>query len=153
MSNAFFKTPIAVNEAVKEYKIGSIEREKLLNEYRKMNTSKVDIPMYIGDEKVYTEKKIKLSPPHDHQHVIGSANIGNEKDVENAINSALEAKEKWSSMNWEHRAAIFLKAVSERSASISVFPSSEKIVTPSPTNSLKFTSSFPSRFFDNAPTR
>ena len=28
MSNAFFKTPIAVNEAVKEYKIGSIEKEK-----------------------------------------------------------------------------------------------------------------------------
>ena len=110
MSNAFFKTPIAVNEAVKEYKIGSIEREKLLDEYRKMNTSKVDIPMYIGDKKVYSENKIKLSPPHDHQHVIGSANIGNEKDVENAISSALQAKEKWSSMNWQHRAAIFLKA-------------------------------------------
>ena len=110
MSNAFFKTPIAVNEAVKEYKIGSIEREKLLEEYRKMNTSKVDIPMYIGEKKVYSENKIKISPPHDHQHVIGSANIGNEKDVENAISSALQAKENWSSMNWEHRAAIFLKA-------------------------------------------
>ena len=92
MSNAFFKTPIAVNESVKEYKIGSIEREKLLNEYRKMNTSKVEIPMYIGDKKVYSENKIKLSPPHDHQHVIGSANIGNEKDGENAISSDLKAK-------------------------------------------------------------
>jgi len=110
MSNAFFKTPIAVNEAVKEYKIGSIEREKLLNEYKRMNSSKVDIPMYIGDKKVYSENKIQISPPHDHQHVIGSANIGNEKDVENAISSALQAKEKWSSMNWQHRAAIFLKA-------------------------------------------
>ena len=57
-----------------------------------MNTSKVDIPMYIGNKKVYSENKIKLSPPHDHQHVIGSANIGNEKDVENAISSALQAR-------------------------------------------------------------
>ena len=61
-------------------------------------------------KKFIQKTKIQLSPPHDHQHVIGSANIGNEKDVKDAINSALEAKEKWSSMNWEHRAAIFLKA-------------------------------------------
>ncbi len=110
MSNAFFKTPIAVNEPVKDYKIGSKEREKLLKEYKRMNSSNVDIPMYIGNEKIYTENKIQLSPPHDHKHVIGLANLGDEKDVKNAISSALEAKEKWSSMNWEHRAAIFLKA-------------------------------------------
>jgi len=110
MSNAFFKSPIAVNEPVKDYKIGSKEREELLKEYKRMNSSKVDIPMYIGNEKIYTENKIQLSPPHDHKHVIGSANLGDEKDVENAISSALKAKEKWSSMNWEHRAAIFLKA-------------------------------------------
>jgi len=110
MSNAFFKTPIAVNEPVKDYKIGSKERGELLKEYKRINSSNVDIPMYIGNEKIYTENKIQLSPPHDHKHVIGLANIGDEKDVKNAIISALEAKEKWSSMNWEHRAAIFLKA-------------------------------------------
>tara|TARA_B100001093_G_scaffold328588_1_gene313566 strand:- start:12988 stop:14619 length:1632 start_codon:yes stop_codon:yes gene_type:complete len=110
MSNAFFKSPIAVNEPVKDYKIGSKERGELLNEYKRMNSSKVDVPMYIGNEKIYTENKIQLSPPHDHKHVIGLANLGDEKDVKNAISSALEAKEKWSSMNWEHRAAIFLKA-------------------------------------------
>ena len=37
---------------------------------------------------------------------------------------------KIAAFNW----AIFLKAISERSSSISVFPSSEKIVTPSSTN-------------------
>ena len=51
-----------------------------------------------------------MTPPHDHQHVVGQYHLGEKIHVENAINAALEARKQWSQMPWEQRAAIFLKA-------------------------------------------
>ena len=110
MSNAFYSVPVAINEPVKSYAPGSIERETLLNEYSRMYNGHVDVPMYIGDEQVFTDNKKKLSPPHDHAHAIGTSNYGTEKEVRQAIDAAMEARKKWANMSWEHRASIFLKA-------------------------------------------
>jgi 1-pyrroline-5-carboxylate dehydrogenase len=110
MSNAFYSVPVAINEPVKSYAPGSIERETLLNEYSRMYNSHVDVPMYIGDKQVFTDNKKKLSPPHDHAHTIGTSNYGTEKEVRQAIDAAMEARKKWANMSWEHRASIFLKA-------------------------------------------
>ena len=110
MSNAFYSVPVAINEPVKSYTPGSIERETLLNEYSRMYNGHVDVPMYIGDEQVFTDNKKKLSPPHDHAHVIGTSNYGTEKEVRQAIDAAMAARKKWANMSWEHRASIFLKA-------------------------------------------
>ena len=110
MSNAFYSVPVAINEPVKSYAAGSIERETLLNEYSRMYNGHVDVPMYIGDEQVFTDNKKKLSPPHDHAHAIGTSNYGTEKEVRQAIDAAMEARKKWANMSWEHRASIFLKA-------------------------------------------
>ena len=51
-----------------------------------------------------------MTPPHDHQHVVGHYHLGQESHVKNAIKAALEARKKWSQMPWEQRAAIFLRA-------------------------------------------
>ena len=110
MANAFYKTPKAINEPVKEYRKGSDERKEVLNEYKRMHNMKIDIPMYVGNEKIFTKNKINLTPPHQHKHIIGTANIGGKEDVEYAISKAMEAKKEWANMKWEHRAAIFLKA-------------------------------------------
>ena len=110
MSNAFYSVPVAINEPVKSYAPGSIERETLLNEYSRMYNGHVDVPMYIGDEQVFTDNKKKLSPPHDHAHAIGTSNYGTEKEVRQAIDAAMEARKKWANISWEHRASIFLKA-------------------------------------------
>ena len=110
MSNAFYSVPVAINEPVKSYAPGSEEREILLKEYSRMYNSHVDVPMYIGDQKVYTDHKKKLSPPHDHAHAIGTSNYGTEKEVRLAIAAAMEARKKWANMSWEGRASIFLKA-------------------------------------------
>ena len=75
-----------------------------------MYNSNIDIPMYIGDKKVFTKDKRNLVPPHDHRHIIGTANYGEEKNVEDAIAAAMKAQKNWSNMSWEHRASIFLKA-------------------------------------------
>ena len=110
MSNGFYNVPIAVNEPVKSYAPGSIERTELLAEYKRMYNTTVDVPMYIGDKQVFTNDKRNLTPPHEHKHVIGTSNYGGEKQVRDAIDAAMAAREKWANMSWEHRASIFLKA-------------------------------------------
>ena len=65
---------------------------------------------FIGGEEIRTNKKEKLSPPHDHKHTLGTYSKGNKTHITKAINASLEAKEKWAATPWQDRAAIFLKA-------------------------------------------
>ena len=110
MSKGFFNVPIAKCEPVKNYLPGSNERKELLDQYHNMFNNTIDIPMYIGDKEVFTNDKRKISPPHDHKKVVGTFNYGGGKEVNEAIDAALNARKKWANMSWEHRASIFLKA-------------------------------------------
>ncbi|MDA8596436.1 L-glutamate gamma-semialdehyde dehydrogenase [Flavobacteriaceae bacterium] len=110
MSNAFFTVPKAVNEPVKSYAPGSPERESLLATYAKMKEETVDIPMYINGEEVRTGNTASMHPPHDHKHVLGTYHLAEQKHVDAAIETALNARQEWADTPWEQRAAIFLKA-------------------------------------------
>ncbi|ALI98457.1 L-glutamate gamma-semialdehyde dehydrogenase [Rufibacter tibetensis] len=110
MANGFFNVPIPVNEPVKSYVPGSKEREELQQVYNALREQQLDIPMYIGAEEVRTDNKVPFTPPHDHQHVVAHYHYGNASHVQQAIDAALAAREQWSQMPWESRAAIFLKA-------------------------------------------
>jgi 1-pyrroline-5-carboxylate dehydrogenase len=110
MSNAFFTVPKAVNEPVKSYKKGSPEREELLATYAKMKKETLDIPMYINGEEVRTGNTSTMHPPHDHKHLLGTYHKADKNNVDQAIETALAAKQEWADTPWEHRAAIFLKA-------------------------------------------
>ena len=111
MSNSISTVPVAVNEPVKAYAAGSPEREALLSTYKQMyNQAPIDIPMYIGSEKVFSSNKKSLTPPHEHSKVLGTYNQGDQSHVEKAIEAALNAKEAWANLPWEERAAVFLRA-------------------------------------------
>ena len=110
MSKGVFNVPIATNEPVKSYIKGSNERNELLTTYKEMYNSNIEIPLYIGENEVFTKNKKNISPPHEHQHIIGSYYVAEKEHIEEAINCALRAKEKWSNLPWNHRVAIFLKA-------------------------------------------
>ncbi len=110
MGKGFFNVPIAVNEPVKSYAPGSPERKEVLETYKAMFNSKVEVPMYINGKDVKTGNTRRMSPPHDHQHVVGDYHIAEQKHIEKAISTALEARQSWSQMPWEHSAGIFLKA-------------------------------------------
>lgn len=110
MATGFFRVPTPVNEPVKSYAPGSPEREELLRTYKELKSKELDVPMYIGGDRVYTENKQPMLQPHDHQHILGHFNEGDASHVEQAINAALAAREAWAAMSWEHRASIFLKA-------------------------------------------
>ena len=110
MLKGFFNVPKPVNEPVLSYAPGSPERAELQAMLEKMRAEEVDVPMYIGDQKIFTDTKLPLNPPHDHQHVLGYFSEGDKGHVEQAVNAALGAKKAWEEMSWEHRASIFLKA-------------------------------------------
>ncbi len=110
MANGFFKVPKAVNEPVRAYAPGSVERENLLAMYHKMYNDKVDIPAYIGGEEIRTGKTGTIHPPHDINHTLGEFHLADKEHIEKAVDVALEARKKWSETPWEERAAIFLKA-------------------------------------------
>ena len=108
--NQIVKIPQAKNEAVKPYAPGDPDTLNLKSKLQEMKNTTVDIPMYIGGEKVFTDEKVSIHPPHEINHSLGSFNKGNASHVEAAINAALKAKENWANMPWESRAAIFLRA-------------------------------------------
>ena len=109
MINALYKIPHAENERVLSYAPGTPERasvKKILNE---MMEKKIEIPVIIGGKEIYTGKTADVVCPHDHQHVLGTYHIAGDKEIRMAIDAALEAREAWSSMPAEARAAIFKK--------------------------------------------
>ena len=110
MSTGFFKVPKAKNEVVKSYIPGSKERDEIQKTYKDMINSFTEVPMYINGKDVKSENKKQISPPHDHQNIVGEYYIAEPKHIDDAIKSALAAKENWENMSWENRAAIFLKA-------------------------------------------
>lgn len=110
MSIGIFNVPALKNEPVKSYAPGSPERSELKKALAEARAKVIDIPQYIGGEEVYSQNKKAVSPPHDHQHVLGYFHEGTKEDVAKAIDAALEARKGWATLTWEQRAAIFLKA-------------------------------------------
>ncbi len=110
MSNGFFSVPMPNNEPVKSYAPGSPERKALKAALAANKATQVDLPMVINGESVYTDNKVKMYPPHEIKHCLGTYNRGNASHVNQAIDAALAAKEGWENMPWADRAAIFLKA-------------------------------------------
>ncbi|WKN32907.1 L-glutamate gamma-semialdehyde dehydrogenase [Porifericola rhodea] len=110
MSTGFYKVPTPSNEPVYDYAPGTPQREALQATLKAMKEAPVEVPLYIGSEQIKTENKKRLAPPHDHQFTLGHYHEGDASHVQQAIDSALNVKESWENMSWEHRASIFLKA-------------------------------------------
>ena len=110
MGKGFFKVPVAINEPVKSYKPGSTEREEVLTTYKAMLKETLEVPMYINGKDVKSGNTQTMSPPHDHQYILGSYHTAEKAHVETAIATALEARKSWSQLPWEQRAGIFLRA-------------------------------------------
>jgi 1-pyrroline-5-carboxylate dehydrogenase len=110
MSNGIFKVPFPINERVRNYAPGTHERATLKQEIEKLRSQVLDIPMIIGGREVRTGNLVPIHPPHELKHLLGHYHKGDASHVQMAIRAALEAKEKWAALSWEHRASIFLKA-------------------------------------------
>ena len=100
----------AKNEPVLKYLKGSRERKMVVKSYNEMFNSKIDIPLFIGSERILTNDRKLILPPHDYKNSIGTYSQANENHVKHAIKNLLDNKKSWSETPWEKRCDIFLKA-------------------------------------------
>lgn len=110
MPKGIFNVPVVKNEPVLSYAPGSPERAEVKKMIEELRSNEIDLPMVIGGKDVFTDRKLRMFPPHQISHTLGYYNQGDASHVEMAIDAALEAREKWANLSWQHRASIFLKA-------------------------------------------
>ena len=110
MVNGIFQPPTPHNEPVKGYLRGSPERQELEAELARQMSEVIEIPCIINGEEVWTNNVVEQVMPHNHGHVLARVHLAGETEVKNAIQASLEAHKGWSTMPWEARGAIFLKA-------------------------------------------
>ncbi len=110
MPKGIFNVPVAKNEPIKSYAPVTPERTSLKAKLNELRAMEVELPMIIGGREITTDRRIRIAPPHDINHTLGYYYQGDASHVQMAINAALEAKEKWANLGWQHRASIFLKA-------------------------------------------
>jgi len=110
MANAFYTTPRPVNEPVLEYRPGSSERRQLKDRLAELAGEQIEIPLIIGGKEVRTGRLGKCVMPHDHAHVLATYHMAGSKEVQMGIDAAMEARKDWAAMDWQDRAAVFLKA-------------------------------------------
>ena len=110
MSNSIPQVPFPSNEPILSYAPDSSEKNEVLKMYNSMFNKTIEIPMRIGSINVKTGDLGSMSPPHDHNQLLGNYHKATKKNIEDAISIALKARTAWSKMPWQSRAAIFLKA-------------------------------------------
>ena len=110
LSNGNYNVPKPYNEKVCQYSPGTAERAALKAELDEQSGKIVTIPVIINGQEIYTEKTLSISMPHDTSHVLANCSQAGEQELKLAVETALEAKNKWENMPWEHRSAIFLRA-------------------------------------------
>ncbi len=108
--NTVASPPPPVNEPPQTYEPNSSERASLLKRLEELKSQHIEIPAVINGERVYTDRTFSVRAPHEHQLELGTAYFCGEAEVEKAIATGLKARETWSQMHWQDRAAIFLKA-------------------------------------------
>ena len=108
--NGIVRIPEPVNEPVRDYAPGSPERDSLKRRLEQMLGEQIDIPAIIGGEEVRSGDTLEVICPHDHGHKLGVCHQVRESDVTAAVAAARKTWAEWSEMEWEARAAIFLKA-------------------------------------------
>ena len=109
MNELNFTIKEAVNEPIKDYKPGSPEKASLKSKLEELKSQTFDIPIIIGGKEIRTGNTGNCVMPHNHQHILATYHKASEKEVELAINTALDAWKDWSTTPLKKRLAIFHK--------------------------------------------
>ncbi|MCD4776973.1 MAG: L-glutamate gamma-semialdehyde dehydrogenase [Candidatus Aegiribacteria sp.] len=110
MNNTIFSIKEPENERVYSYARGSSERDHIGEELERQASTEVEIPLIIGGREVRTGNTGKVFMPCDHRHVLATYHKAGEKEVRDAIEAAMKAREEWATLSWVERASISLKA-------------------------------------------
>src|SRR3989339_1632711 len=100
MTHGVFNIPKPVNEPIKSYAPGSVERESLKKKLAEMMATEIEVPLIIGGKEVRTGKLGEMRVPHDHGRLLGKYHMAGPEEVELAIEAAREAWAEWSALPW-----------------------------------------------------
>ncbi|OIP95131.1 1-pyrroline-5-carboxylate dehydrogenase [Candidatus Wirthbacteria bacterium CG2_30_54_11] len=110
MENTRLTVKCPANQPVLTYAPNSSERHQIERKLKEMTSHKLDIPIIINGEEIRTTSRKTCVMPHDHQHVLATYSEAGEREIQMAIQSALDAREQWMNTRFEERAAIFARA-------------------------------------------
>lgn len=99
-----------INEPVQSFQANSIEKKMLKEELAELSKTKSTIPLILDGKHVEKKSKEAIFSPHMKKTLIAEASTADAKDVETAIQSAVETQKEWSRMPLMERASVFLKA-------------------------------------------
>ena len=101
---------LPANEAVLTYAPGSPERDALRARLRELQSTRIELPLYIGGGEVRTGWFEEAIEPHDHRRVLALAHLADAGQMTMAVEAARQAAPDWSRISSQSRAAIFLRA-------------------------------------------
>ena len=110
MNNCIINVPKIVNEPIKEYRPGSPEAESLKKTLHDLSGRNTEIFIKIAGQTITSDRTAEIYSPSTHDLKLGTYHCAGQADAKMAINASKNAHESWSSMPWQARAAIFLKA-------------------------------------------
>lgn len=100
--------PRPANEPEFDYRSSSVARAELEGHLRSREV--VEIPAVVGGRKIFSGDIEEVRAPHDRARLIARIHRPSEADVRAAIASSLRVAQEWSSMPFEKRASVFLRA-------------------------------------------
>jgi len=103
------KVPEAVNEPACQCEPGSQEKDRIKAKIRELKSREIEIPLIIGGQEIYTGNTAQAVIPHNHGHVLATYHLAGEREVNMAIESALDTWEDWSHTPWETRVSVMKK--------------------------------------------
>ncbi|MDR2533697.1 MAG: L-glutamate gamma-semialdehyde dehydrogenase [Tannerellaceae bacterium] len=109
MNNSVYTFSKPANEPVKTYSPGSADKAALKSALALLSSEKWDIPVIIGGREIRTGDTGKVVMPHNHRHVLAVYHKAGEKEVQSAINAAIDAQKLWSELPWTERASLMMK--------------------------------------------
>ncbi len=110
MEDIYIDIPSAVNEPVKDYAPGSLERSSVKSKLAEMESKFYEIPIIIGGKEIHTGNLGQCKKPHEHQHILANYHQASIEEVNQAILSSLDAWHSWSETPLQERTAIFRQA-------------------------------------------
>lgn len=89
---------------------GSPERERTAAALKEIRSAAFDVPNLIDGREVRTGRTAKIVTPHEHAFSFGQVHHAGPAETADAIDAANRAAFWWGKLNWEERAAPFLRA-------------------------------------------
>ncbi len=109
--DAVSRTPVPVNEPVRQYQPGSHERTVLESKIKELAGQQAELTMTIGgQQQMAAGEKTDVVQPHSRRSVLGQLGNATDVDAAAAIYAAKQAAPGWRTLDFDDRAAIFLKA-------------------------------------------